>query len=260
MILQSLNTRMPAIYIGIIVMLGCLSNIQPSYGQQPNNDEKPALGPTIFDMSPCAPPCWFGLEAGISDIEDVRAMLSSYEGTFWNNIVEVHEGDLIILESVLDLSALSDPDPSKSIRLFWQYSTFRGNYGGQNKITFEGNTVTSVRTKPDHLVLADEVIAYLGFPVTIRAVNDLYFSSIYFTYPDLNMILELTVSSDEDCRIADVLQEFAVEFVEYHSIATYRDSIIWLSRHIDYVSPQQWRDWVSDESRISCARAIGELD
>jgi hypothetical protein len=259
MILQSLSTRIPTICIGVIVMLGCLSNIRLSQGQQPNSGEKPALGPTIFDMSPCAPPCWFGLEAGISDIEHVRAMLSSHEGEFWNKIVEVQEGDLTYSESVLDLSALSDPDPSKSISLFWRHSTFRGIYAGHNRITFEGNTVTNVKTKPTHLVLAGEAIAYLGDSATIRAVNNLYHSSIYFTYPDLNMILELTVSSDEDCRIADVTQAFAVEFVEYHSIATYRDRVIWLSRYIDYVSPQQWLDWVSDESKISCDGAISEL-
>lgn len=242
-----------------VFVIGLLGNTQPLPKQQPQIDEEPALGPTIFDTSQCAPPCWFGLEAGVSTIEDVRAMFSSHEGVFWNEFIEVQETDLKYLETVMDFPPYGLSDSSKFIDFYWSDTTFAGSFIVDNGIAFKNNIIEWMRIKPNRPVLAHEVITYLGSPVTIRAVNGFYDSNIFFFYRDLNMILLLTFPSSEDCRIANVMQEFLVEYVRYYTVETYREEASELLRSSYYVSARQWLRWLSGENPASCTEAIGEL-
>lgn len=243
----------------VVFVIGLLGNTQPLPKQQPQIDEEPTLGPTIFDTSPCAPPCWFGLEAGVSTVEDVRTMFSSHEGVFWNEFVEVQETDLKYFVLVMNLSRLENSDSRKFIDFFWRDTTFAGSFTVDNGMAFEGNIVEWMSIKPNRPVLAHEVITYLGSPTTIRTRDIFYHSYIIFLYRDLNMILHLTLPDSEDCQIANVMQEFPVEYVRYYTVEGYREEASELSRDSSYVSSRQWLNWISGESDTSCREAIGEL-
>jgi hypothetical protein len=244
----------------ILVALGFLMFNTPSFAQQQNDNDATMLGPTIFDISPCAPPCWFGLQAGISSVDDVVEMLSQNSDYFWNDLVEVGRSadNLPMVDAVLDMEQLFQKEPRDSTSFFWIDSTFGGNYIGQNRITLEDDIISFMWIKPDRPVTLQEALEYLGEPASVRATNGFYSNDLFFYYPQLRIILHLTADRSE-CRMNDLRETFFVEYVEYYSQAAYRSRVAELARYNAHIAPDLWQSWLSGEVTTNCDDAIGDL-
>ncbi|MEO8396118.1 MAG: hypothetical protein ABI700_24200 [Chloroflexota bacterium] len=213
---------------------------------------------SLFEGDTCESPCWFGLRPDESTSEDVYEFLSRNSSRFWNYLIE--EGrtsdNLPIVAATLNLQALKE---GKTIDFFWQGSSYGGNVSIGSSISFTNNLVSAMDIQPDVSISLNTALRLLGEPDAIRAGISFYYDFMLFYYPEPQMIVELTINRDSDCKIANVLQQFQVDYVSYLARPVYLERLIDMLNGSDYVPNKLWESWVGGEVNETCENAIGSL-
>lgn len=226
--------------------------------------QEATITPTLFKMNSlfegdtCEPPCWFGLRPGESTSEDVYQFLSKNSSRFYNYLIkEGHTSDnLPIVAATLNLQPLKE---GKAIDFFWQASSYKGNMTSNSSISFTDDLVSVMDIQPNVPISLNTTLQLLGEPDSLRAGISFNYDFILLYYPKSEMIVELTVSRDDDCKIANISQQFQVEIVSYLARPAYLERVRDILNGSDYIPKSIWESWITGGVNASCEDAIASL-
>lgn len=243
----------------LLLILVLILLCQVVTGQEVTNEPFLPAMPSLIDGDSCTPPCWFGLQAGKSTSEDVLRMFYVNADLFWNEFVEVgHTSDgLPVVDLHLNLQSLLEDG---AIAFYWSNTDFRAPTTRGSVIRLVADQVEAMEIEPNKTISLDETLQQLGQPNLIRAEGTLYEDFILLYYHSPYLIIKLTNYWNwQDCKIAELLETFEVEYIYYLSPITYREEARSWLQSTSYVPGRVWNSWTAGEIEDSCTVAISSL-
>lgn len=246
----------------LLLILVLTSSNQMVTSQEVTNEPFLLAMPSLIENDSCTPPCWFGLQAGESPLEDVLQMFSDHPDLFYNELVErgQTEDGLPIVYPHLNLQLLFD---HQSIGFFWSESHFVGTTIVGNVIRISDGRVAMMAIKPPEVVSLSYALNHWGQPDLIRAGSSLYYDFLLLYYREPHLIVQLDTEDEaltkEVCEIADLMDAFRIEHIYYLSPITYREEARSWLQSTSYVPSRVWNSWTAGEIEDSCTAAISSL-
>lgn len=289
MILKTLFTYpIRALFLCSILLI--LIVVQPGLGQEA--PEQRSM-PSLIVGDPCAPPCWFGLEAGKSDLGSLLFMLEDYP-QFKNKRLSVGliDGHIMVEFHILDLDLLLKEFIANK-RIVLEQTQYADNDDAPEDfyiinelaaIYFNPDFVPETIEIPPYLfpdyftdnslewpiaaisagvlqyIPLDEVFEKLGPPDIIRGGAFFYKEYLLLYYEQIPLVVQVENIDGKPCNIRDVLTAFHAVRVYYLTPGAYENDMIGLAEaeisDTFEISEDVWRSWVNGEVDETCRLAI----
>jgi hypothetical protein len=252
-------------------LCGCGVIVTPSVSTTlPPPTPTPSLSTTfvmqsLFAGDTCAPPCWFGLTAGVSTSEDARTFFATRSdivmGPNWGPGAfgpgtAVFEGN--------------ETDGHYAFQLQGEWERPDGGFSDYSQIQIRDGYVYSIWIWIKDYITLQETISLLGSPELIRAAAIDDIALLNFIYPEALISIRLKANLDE-CNISDLGQNFWVSEIRYYSssaavepterilIDQLQPILYSYGMYERNVSSVAWRRWHNEDAHISCEEAIEQL-
>jgi hypothetical protein len=210
---------------------------------------EPSVPESFFEGDTCAPPCWFGLTAGESSVEDVLVFIENSDLLFrdW----------LIHPDSIFD-EATGLMQTGTYYNRHWLFANL--DYGGSLvsvSLRITDGILSSIFVAPNQFVLLHEVLSKLGSPdIVFIDYQDTTGATLEFIYEDLALSIRFR-SIWSNCQLGRMSNQFWVDSISYLEQSAIQDKIssIYYYSSDNVVAPEIWQQWLRGEIESSCRTA-----